>query len=111
MDLLNIILIEQPRYSYNIIDWMWRVFIEDVELKYMDRLGEIHLEKYRKMFKEDLENSRKNYKFVQDLVIDRDCCIIGKTSQNHIDFFEAVMKGAIKNIKRDFNLELPDSWN
>ena len=53
----------------------------------------------------DLENSRKNYKFVKDLQL-QDYCIVGKTSQNHIDFFEAVKSGAIKNIKREFNLEL-----
>jgi len=110
-DLIDWIVSEKPRFTYNIIDWMWKVFIEDVDLQYLDRLGELHLKKYRKMFKEDLENSRKNYKFVKDLNIERDCCIVGASSQNHIDFFDVVKSGAIKNIKREFNLELPDNWN
>lgn len=108
-NLLDWIVSEQPIFNTNIIDWMWEVFINDKDLKYIDRLEEKYLEKYRKMFKEDLENSRKNYKFVKDLQL-QDYCIVGKTSQNHIDFFEAVKSGAIKNIKREFNLELPEQW-
>ena len=42
--------------------------------------------------------------------IKNDYCIVGKTSRNHIDFFEAVKIGAIKNIKREFNVELPKEW-
>jgi hypothetical protein len=91
----------------NVIDWMWAVFIDE---KYVYTLNQEALRKYRKMFKEDLENSRKNYKFVKDLNIERDCCIVGASSQNHIDFFEAVKKGAIKNIKREFSLKLPEQW-
>jgi len=88
----------------NRIDWMWEIFIED---KYVYTLNPKPLEKYRKMFKEDLENSRKNYKFVPNI---KNYCIVGASSQNHIDFFEAVSLGAIKNIKRDFNLVLPENW-
>ena len=36
--------------------------------------------------------------------------MVGESSQNHIDFFKAVKTGAIKNIKREFNLELPEEW-
>lgn len=60
------------------------------------------------MFKEDLENSRKNYKFVPRNM--QSYCIVGDSSQNHIDFFSAVSLGAIKNIKREFNLKLPKEW-
>lgn len=109
-NLLNWVVSEKPRFNCNIIDWMWEVFIEDVDLKYIDRLEQTYLDKYRKMFKEDLENSRKNYKFVKNLPIKNDYCMVGASSQNHIDFFEAVKKGAVKNIKRDFNLKLPKEW-
>lgn len=108
--LLLSVLLEQPSVNVNIIDWMWSVFIEDTELIFLDRLDRVHLEKYRKMFKEDLENSRKNYKFVKNLNL-QDYCIVGASSENHIDFFEAVKKGEVKNIKREFNLKLPDGWN
>ncbi len=94
----------------NIIDFMWRCFINNsikMELPYQIK---IDFEKYSKMFKEDLENSRKNYKFVKDLDIKEDYCIVGKTSQNHIDFFEAVKSGAIKNIKREFSVQLGKNW-
>jgi hypothetical protein len=100
------VLQERPNNT-NVIDWMWKVFIEDVEVYTFNKKP---LCKYRKMFKEDLENSRKNYRFVKDLNVEKDCCIVGTSSQNHIDFFEAVKKGAIKNIKRDFNLELCGEW-
>ena len=62
------------------------------------------------MFKEDLENSKKNFKFVKNLSIKNDYCMVGASSQNHIDFFSTVSFGAIKNIKREFNLELPKEW-
>lgn len=90
----------------NIIDWMWKVFIEDMDVF---TLGKKPLDKYRKMFKQDLENSEKNYKFVRGLNVD-DFCIVGSSSQNHIDFFEAVFSGTVKNIKREFNLTLPGGW-
>jgi hypothetical protein len=86
---------------------MWEVFINDKDLKYIDRLEEVYLKKYRKMFKEDLENSIKNYTFVPSI---KSYCMVGASSQNHIDFFEAVKKGAVKNIKREFNLILPKEW-
>jgi hypothetical protein len=92
--------------NINRIDWMWKIFIEDMDVY---TLNPKPLEKYRKMFKEDLENSRKNYKFVKDLNL-KDYCMVGASSQNHIDFFEAVKKGAIKNIKREFNVKLPKDW-
>ena len=60
------------------------------------------------MFKEDLENSRKNFKHLPKNL--KSYCMVGETSQNHIDFFSAVSQGAIKNIKRDFDLELPEIW-
>jgi len=107
-NLLDWVVSEKPRVKYNIIDWMWEVFIEDTDLKYINRLEEVYLDKYRKMFKEDLENSRKNYKFVPNGI--KNYCMVGESSQNHIDFFSAVKNGAIKNIKRDFNLELPNEW-
>jgi len=105
--LLDWVVSEQPRFNGNIIDWMWEVFINDKDLKYIDRLEEVYLKKYRKMFKEDLENSRKNYTFVPQI---KSYCMVGASSQNHIDFFEAVKKGAVKNIKREFNINLPKEW-
>lgn len=105
--LLDWVTSEKPRLDYNIIDWMWEVFINDRELKYIDRLEKTYLDKYRRMFKEDLENSRKNYKFVPKI---KSFCMVGASSQNHLDFFEAVKKGAVKNIKREFDLELPSEW-
>jgi hypothetical protein len=113
-ELLNV-LNSIDRRENTIIDLMWRFFIEDVRSSNtLDRIEELglldSLEKYSKMFKEDLENSRKNYKFVKELNIKNDYCIVGKTSRNHIDFFEAVKIGAIKNIKREFNVELPKEW-
>ena len=113
-DLLSI-LDSIDRREENIIDIMWRYFINGLHSSNtMDKIETLNLtntfKKYSKMFQEDLENSRKNYKFVKDLNIERDCCIVGVSSQNHIDFFEAVKKGAIKNIKRGFNLELPEKW-
>lgn len=107
-NLLSWVASEKPRFDCNIIDWMWKVFTEDVDLKYIDRLEKKHLDKYRKMFKEDLENSRKNYKFVPKDI--KSYCMVGASSQNHIDFFSTVSFGAIKNIKREFNLELPKEW-
>lgn len=99
----------------NIIDIMYEIFIKKEVYETLKMTFEVRgvtesFEKYSKMFKEDLENSRKNYKFVKDLNIERDCCIVGASSQNHIDFFEAVKKGAIKNIKREFSLKLPEKW-
>ena len=96
----------------NIIDHMWSIFIDgNFTGQFSDSIMKKGLQdifiKYSKMFKEDLENSRKNYKFVPQL---QDYCMVGESSQNHIDFFEAVKKGAIKNIKRDFKLELPKEW-
>lgn len=108
-DLVDNILKNQPNFNYNVIDWFYEVFINSKELYYTDASFDKHiLEKYRKMFKEDLENSRKNYKFVPEGV--KSYCMVGESSQNHIDFFEAVSKGAIKNIKREFNLELSKQW-
>lgn len=113
------LLIENLEYyrnsGENIIDYMWRCFIDDsppidFECDPMYSVVETDFKKYSKMFQEDLENSRKNYTFVKDLNIEKDCCIVGESSKNHIDFFEAVKKGAIKNIKRDFNLILPKEW-
>lgn len=103
--------INEYKGSENIIDYMWKVFLNylpfdlDLELCTMG-IKDKYL-KYRKMFQEDLENSRKNYKFVPKV---KSFCMVGDTSQNHIDFFEAVKKGAVKNIRRDFNLKLPDEW-
>jgi len=98
------VLQERPN-NVNIIDWMWSVFIDEDISVFTSSIKS--LEKYRKMFQEDLVNSRKNYKFVPKV---KSFCMVGETSQNHIDFFEAVKKGAVKNIKRDFNLELVDEW-
>lgn len=105
--LLGWVVSEKPRFNCNIIDWMWEVFIEGTDLKYIDRLQKTYLNKYRKMFKEDLKNSRNNYKFLPKI---KSFCIVGASSQNHIDFFESVSCGAIRNIKRDFNLTLPENW-
>ena len=89
---------------------MWDIFIEGTQLKLTTPNFNIDIfNKYKKMFKEDLENSRKNYKFVKDLQL-QDYCIVEASSQNHIDFFKAVKCGTIKNIKREFNLELPEQW-
>lgn len=100
--------------NINIIDYMWSSFIDDspeidFECGSNFYIVEESFKKYKKMFKEDLENSRKNYKFVKDLRV-KDYCMVGATSQNHIDFFKTIQKGAIKNIKREFNLELPKEW-
>lgn len=97
-------------YYDTLFDFMWDCFIEG---KYKSKIQKYYLdifEKYSKMFKEDLENSKKNYKFVKDLNIKQNYCIVGKTSRNHIDFFEAVKSGSIKNLKREFNLQLPEQW-
>lgn len=109
-NLMDNVLIAKPTFGYeNVIDWMWAVFIEDVDLGCTNASFEWRaLKKYRKMFKEDLENSRKNYKFVPEGI--KSYCMVGESSQNHIDFFEAVKRGAIKNIKREFNLKLPTEW-
>jgi len=102
--LIQDVMQERPD-NINRINWMWKIFIED---KYVYTLNPKPLDKYRKMFKEDLENSRKNYKFVPKDI--KSYCMVGASSQNHIDFFSAVSLGAIKNIKREFNLELPKEW-
>lgn len=112
-DLLKVIA-SVDRKENNIIDLMWRYFIEDVHsTNTIDKLKDLGLldtfKKYSKMFKQDLVNSRKNYKFVKDLQL-RDYCLVGATSQNHVDFFEAVKKGTVKNIKREFGLILPEEW-
>lgn len=102
--LIQDVMQERPD-NINRIDWMWKIFIED---KYVYTLNPKPLEKYRKMFKEDLENSRKNYKFVpKDM---QSYCMVGASSQNHIDFFSAVSLGAVKNIKREFKIDLPKEW-
>jgi hypothetical protein len=101
--LLQDLMQERPD-NINRIDWLWKIFIEDKDVY---TLNPKPLEKYRKMFKEDLENSRKNYIFVPNVP---SYCMVGATSQNHIDFFEAIKKGAVKNIKREFNLKLPKEW-
>jgi hypothetical protein len=98
------ILKDKPK-DINIIDWMWDIFID--ESRGVWTINIKGLEKYRKMFQEDLENSKKNYKNLPKI---KSYCMVGASSQNHIDFFEAVSCGAIKNIKRDFNLELPSNW-
>lgn len=103
--LMQDVMQERPD-NINRIEWMWKVFIEDINVHTFNPKP---LEKYRKMFKEDLENSRKNYKFVKDLQL-QDYCIVGKTSDNHINFFKAVKNGGVKNIKREFNLTLPEEW-
>jgi len=98
------------RYYDTLFDFMWDCFIEG---KHKSKIQKCYLdifEKYSRMFQQDLENSRKNYKFVKDLNIKQNYCIVGKTSRNHIDFFESVKSGAIKNIKREFNLKLPKEW-
>jgi hypothetical protein len=95
----------------NLLDYLYKVFIEEPsenltrELTF--RLLWDTYEKYSKMFKEDLENSRKNYTFVPNVP---SYCMVGYTTQNHVDFLVAVYKGAIKNIKREFNLKLPEEW-
>lgn len=98
--------------NINIIDYMWSSFIDDspqidFEWGVNFYIVEESFKKYSKMFKEDLENSRKNYKFVPKV---KSYCMVGASSQNHIDFFEAVKKGAIKNIKREFDIKLPTEW-
>lgn len=109
-DLICVIL--GKKGNKNIIDFMWQVFIDN-EYDYSffqglkNRKIEDVFEKYSKMFQEDLHNSRKNYKFVPNVP---SYCMVGSSSQNHIDFFEVVKKGAIKNIKREFNLKLPTEW-
>lgn len=97
------VLTEQPD-NINIIDWMWKIFIDDNPIH---TVNEKELNKYKEMFKKDLVNSRKNYKLLPDI---KSYCIVGETSQNHIDFFNVVSSGAIKNIKRSFNLKLPEEW-
>lgn len=97
----------------NIIDFMWEVFIENVYkegfLKLVEELNQTeNLNKYSKMFKEDLKNSRKNYKVVPKNI--KNYCMVGPTSQNHIDFFEALSRGVLKNVKKEFNLKLPEQW-
>lgn len=98
------VLQERPD-NINIIDWMWDIFIKESRGVWTTSTKE--LEKYRKMFQEDLENSRKNFQILPSV---KSYCIVGASSQNHVDFFEAVKRGAIKNINRDFNLKLPDNW-
>ncbi len=99
--------------NLNIIDHMYNVFIkedytESFKNHMIDKGFYDSLLKCTKMLQEDLENSKKNYKLVPKGL--QTYCMVGPTSQNHIDFFEAVSKGAIKNIKREFNLELPKEW-
>lgn len=99
--------------NINIIDYMFDIFIKDEvssNLKHVLTCYSLdkNLAKYSKMFKEDLENSRKNYRFVPKGI--QNYCMVGKSSQNHIDFFESVSKGAVKNMKREFNLKLPEQW-
>lgn len=97
----------------NIIDYMYDIFLGEVvssnllnDLTEKNLLGSFN--KYSKMFKEDMENSRKNYHLLPKGI--KNYCMVGETSQNHIDFFSAVSKGAVKNIKREFNIRLPNSW-
>lgn len=97
----------------NIIDYMYNVFLGEVISSNLESdLKEKKLWnsfiKYSKMFKEDMENSRKNYKHLPKNI--KNYCMVGASSQNHLDFFSAVSKGAIKNIKRGFDIKLPEQW-
>jgi hypothetical protein len=97
----------------NIIQYMWDCFIDDsppmgFEISPYYSNVEADFKKYSKMFKEDLVNSKNNFKFVPKNI--KSYCMVGPTTENHLDFFLAVSKGAIKNIKREFNIELPNEW-
>jgi hypothetical protein len=106
------VIILQTYIGNNLIDYMWDVFIEnktDTHFKEVLKVKKLEgvFEKYSKMFQEDLVNSRKNYKFVPKI---KSYCMVGASSQNHIDFYKAVQTGAIKNIKREFNIILSNEW-
>ena len=97
----------------NIVDHMWDVFIDNSYragfLNLIKKTGNLEIfNKCSRMFKEDMKNSKKNYKYLPKNI--QNCCVVGPSSQNHVDFLEAVMKGSVKNIKREFNLILPDKW-
>lgn len=97
----------------NIIDYMEDVFIGGVRKKgfltIIKDFGQLeNLEKYSKMFKEDLENSGKNYDILPKNI--KNHSIVGPTSKNHMDMFDAISKGSIKNTKREFDLKLPEQW-
>lgn len=101
------------QYHKNIIDFMYDTFINNIIYSDFERLKvmmnqEAIFEKYSKMFKGDLKASRENYKILPKNI--SNYCMVGKTSKNHLDFLEAVKVGALKNIKRNFNLELPEEW-
>lgn len=106
-------LLDCNKRGKNIIDFMWDVFIDsNYTIQFAEKireedLGDVFI-KTSRMFREDLEASKKNYSLLPSF---KSYCIVGSSSQNHIDFFEAVKSGAIKNIKRDFNLKLPKKWN
>jgi len=107
-------LLQEKPDNKNIIDYMWDCFIDESPPINFECGSNFYIvkesfKKYSKMFKEDLENSRKNYTFVKDLQLP-DYCMVGASSQNHIDFFKAVRKGAVKNINREFNVKLPTEW-
>jgi hypothetical protein len=109
--LIHEVLSTKPKHK-NIIDYMFNTFINyEISFDLNFKLNNYGLKpifnKYSKMFQEDLYNSRKNYTFVPNIP---SYCMVGASSQNHIDFFSAVSQGAIKNIKRDFNLVLPNNW-
>lgn len=98
----------------NIIDFMYQVFVEGVvSSNFLDVLQDKELtevfDKYAVMFKEDVENSKINYQSIKNVNLPS-YCMNGATSKNHILFLEAIGNGAVKNIKRDFNLVLPDIW-
>lgn len=97
----------------NVIELLYEAFIdkklyETLKMTLKTRKLDKHFNKYSKMFKQDLKNSKYNYQFIPKGV--ENYCMVGASSQNHVDFFEAVKKGAVKNIKREFNLILPNEW-
>jgi hypothetical protein len=101
------------RNQINIIDFMKDIFIKDNAPEYLKETLRLrglteNFNKYSKMFKEDLTNSKKNFKILPKNI--SNYCMVGPTSQNHIDFFATVSNGTLKNIRRKFDLKLPEQW-
>jgi hypothetical protein len=102
-------ILQQRPDNTNVIDWMYSIFINGREID-IPEFNRGALEKYRKMFKQDKINSMQNYRLLGDFYQQPDYCICGISGQNHVDFFTAVSSGAVRNIKRDFSLVLPNNW-
>ena len=102
-------ILQQKPDNTNIIDWMYSIFIHGRDINIPDFHKEA-LEKYRKMFKQDKINSMQNWTLVKYFYQQPDYCICGISGQNHVDFLTAVSSGAVRNIKRDFSLVLPNNW-